>query len=345
VYLLRPTTQRISSQIVVFKYAAIRSHATHRNHASDLLSQTLDVKRGTRREDTVGPFVLGVPPSQQSAENVKKWSQLSPGGKAVRTASRTGNLVVILFGAGFSALLLYALTSELFSKNSPTVLYKDACKLIETSPRVSRHLHGPLTFHNNPPSAVRPRHRNRHVSSYIRSDKSGREHMFLHFYIQGSQPGTNTTDAPEGYLDSMVHWTSDGFSRLNDMSFDDVVDGVRARAAGVAESSKALFRFLSGESTSTPPTDQPPVRGPTQVEKKSSNVWSFAGLFSGIKGRQRGDGLDAADDRVFLEGEAHAELIRNDQGYFDFKDLIVEIPNSHASNRIQVAVILSGQGD
>lgn len=187
--------------------------------------------------------------------------------------------------------------------------------------------------------------------------------MFLHFYIQGSQPGTNATDASEGYLNSMIQWTSDGLSRVGDMSFDDIVDGARARTAGVAESSKALFRFLSGEPTSTPSADVPPTREPAPAEKESSSVWGFAGLFSGIKGKRRGDGLDAADGRVFLEGEAHAELVRNDQGYFDFKDLIVEIPSmlllqrihdlssadnfpdSHAPNRIQVAVILSGQGD
>jgi len=169
--------------------------------------------------------------------------------------------------------------------------------------------------------------------------------MFLHFYVQGSQPGTKAVDSSEGYLDPMIHWTGDGFSRLSDMSFDDMVNGVRARAAGVAESSKALFRFLSGEPTSTPSADQPPTREPAPAEKEPSSVWSFAGLFSGIKGKRRGDGLDPADGRMFLEGEAHAELVRNDQGYFDFKDLIVEIPDSHTPNRIQVAVILSGQGD
>jgi import inner membrane translocase subunit TIM21 len=151
--------------------------------------------------------------------------------------------------------------------------------------------------------------------------------MFLHFYIQGSQPGSNPTDASEGYLDSMIHWTGDGFSRLSDMSFDDVVDGVRARAAGVAESSKALFRFLSGEPTPTPSVNLPQTREPAPAEQEPSRVWSFAGLFSGIKGKRHGDGLNGADGRAFLEGEAHAELVRNDQGYFDFKDLIVEIPS------------------
>lgn len=151
--------------------------------------------------------------------------------------------------------------------------------------------------------------------------------MFLHFYIQGSQPGAKAVDSSEGHLSSMINWTGDGFSRLSDMSFDDVVDGVRARAAGVAESSKALFRFLSGEPTSTPSANQPPTREPVPAEKEPNSVWSFAGLFSGIKGKRHGDGLHAADGRVFLEGEAHAELVRNDQGYFDFKDLIVEIPS------------------
>ena len=152
--------------------------------------------------------------------------------------------------------------------------------------------------------------------------------MFLHFYIQGSQPGTKAVDSSEGYLDPIIHWTGDRFSRLSDMSFDDIVNGVRARAAGVADSSKALFRFLSGEPTSTPSPDRPPTREPAPAEKEPGSVWSFAGLFSGIKGKRRGDGLDAADGRTFLEGEAHAELVRNDQGYFDFKDLIVEIPSA-----------------
>jgi len=143
----------------------------------------------------------------------------------------------------------------------------------------------------------------------------------------------------------MIHWTGEGVARLSDMSFDDVVDGVRARAAGVAESSKGLFRFLSGEPTPTPSTNQPPTHKPAPAEKEPSSVWSFAGLFSGIKGKRHGDGFDAANGGVFLEGEAHAELVRNDQGYFDFKDLVVEIPSSHAPNRVQVAVIVSGQGD
>lgn len=56
--------------------------------------------------------------------------------KVMRTTARTTNLTVILLGAGLSALLIYSLTSELFSKNSPTVLYGDACERIKASPKV-----------------------------------------------------------------------------------------------------------------------------------------------------------------------------------------------------------------
>ena len=54
----------------------------------------------------------------------------------LRTTERTTNLAVILLGAGLSALLVYSLTTELFSKNSPTVLYNDACERIKASSKV-----------------------------------------------------------------------------------------------------------------------------------------------------------------------------------------------------------------
>lgn len=54
----------------------------------------------------------------------------------VRATARTTNLSVILLGAGLTAVLGYALISELFSNNSPTVLYGEACEKIKESPRV-----------------------------------------------------------------------------------------------------------------------------------------------------------------------------------------------------------------
>jgi import inner membrane translocase subunit TIM21 len=144
--------------ITVYRQYATHRDATSHTHprvdSSSLLSQALNQKQRTlRREDTVGPFQLGL--SQPSYDDVssKKWSELSPKGKgqsfkhvimvttflmilAMRATARTTNLTVILFGAGLTAILVYALTSELVSRNSPTVLYEEACQRIRSSSRV-----------------------------------------------------------------------------------------------------------------------------------------------------------------------------------------------------------------
>ena len=127
----------------------------HHSTPSSLLTSALDQKqRASGREDSVGPFQLGISQAAlRRGEKAKKWSELTVGGKrkscltervlilwlmviVIRTTQRTTNLTVILLGAGLSIVLVYALTSELFSKNSPTVLYNDACERIKTSPKV-----------------------------------------------------------------------------------------------------------------------------------------------------------------------------------------------------------------
>lgn len=57
-------------------------------------------------------------------------------GTVLRTTARASNLTVILIGATLSVVLTYALATELFAKNSPTVLYGDACDRIKGSEAV-----------------------------------------------------------------------------------------------------------------------------------------------------------------------------------------------------------------
>ena len=150
---IRPASLSLLNTRSTFPFAS-RTYATHRNPLpSSLLSQSLD--RTSRGNRSVGPFPLGISqPYVDHGEKVKKWSELSAGGKSTqvlsmfrlalilkscsvaRTTARTTNLAVILFGAGLSAVLVYALTTELFSKNSPTVLHNKACDKIKVSPEV-----------------------------------------------------------------------------------------------------------------------------------------------------------------------------------------------------------------
>lgn len=52
--------------------------------------------------------------------------------------AQTGNLAVVLVGGTLFVLMTIALTTELFSPNSPTVLLNEAIDMVEDSELVSR---------------------------------------------------------------------------------------------------------------------------------------------------------------------------------------------------------------
>ena len=57
-------------------------------------------------------------------------------GSVWRTTQQTGNLAVIVVGGGLFVLLTFALTTELFATNSPSVLYSQAVDKIRASDAV-----------------------------------------------------------------------------------------------------------------------------------------------------------------------------------------------------------------
>ncbi|KAI0076276.1 hypothetical protein K474DRAFT_1598295 [Panus rudis PR-1116 ss-1] len=323
-------------------YATQRPNSVSGNTTSPLLSHALDQKRrSARRDDAVGPFQLGlIPPTPEEVGEVKKWSELKTGEKVVRTAARTSNLVVILFGAGLTAVLAYALTSEMFSKNSPTVLYGKACELIKESPKVAQYLQGPLVFHNNPPAVIRPKHRN-HLSSQIYVDSYGREHMRLHFFVQGKPPGSHSEDE-EGIVSSIMNRVQNLASQMHEMSYDEMSEVAKAHARDVWDSCRELFRFLSGNPV---PPPQYPHSSPPEISdepKKTGWMSGVTGLFSGLRGASKsldGTGEDSSSPSGETEGEVHADLAM--ARYFEFRYLVVDIPESSAPNRKRVFVLRS----
>ncbi|KAI8995382.1 TIM21-domain-containing protein [Trametes punicea] len=313
--------------------------------AASLLSSALDQRqRAARREDSVGPFQLGLtPPRPDEVTPDKPWSELSVGGKVMRTTARTTNLVVILAGAGLSIVLIYALTSELFSRNSPTVLYNKACELIKASPQVYQYLQEPLVFHNHPPTVSRPRHRNHYVSSQIFVDSSGREHMLLNFYVQGRPPGSapSPADAEEGALARFAHKMQEKATGLQSMSWEEVKEEAERRGERALDMMKGLFRFLTGEEVARPKPPPMPVQETKEKQEKKSWFASVTGLFVGIKGTTRGglsSGAEAWNGPMFTEGEVHADLVMNDQGYYEFRYLLIDMPNSNTRNPRRIFV-------
>ncbi|KAF9056665.1 TIM21-domain-containing protein [Panaeolus papilionaceus] len=313
----------------------VRKYATNPNmdfgNKSQLLSEA-DKRRTTTeaKHDHVGPFQLGLSGSAlRNGKKVPKWSELSTTGKVVRTTARTTNLGVILLGAGLSALLLYSLTSELFSKNSPTVIYGDACERIKQSQKLQRYLNGPFTFHNNRPSAVRPRHRNRHVISRVMVDAYGNEHMIMTFYVQGRPEGEAAPPTDESYFEHLKSWAQNKFVVLSDLSFDGAVDNSKRSFQHMWDNTVRAFKYLSG--SPLPPKSLPPMPSPelNETSPQGSGSWSFAGIFSSLKGsKTQGDNSATRTPRgQYTEGEVHADLVKDQDGYFVFRYLLVDIPS------------------
>lgn len=63
----------------------------------------------------------------------RSWSDISAGQKAARGAVNTSRFTFIAGGALFTVLVTWAIVTELFAANSPTVVYEDACKLVRKS--------------------------------------------------------------------------------------------------------------------------------------------------------------------------------------------------------------------
>ncbi|OCB91642.1 hypothetical protein A7U60_g1103 [Sanghuangporus baumii] len=333
--------------------------ATHRDAPpSSLLSQALDQRRQAVRDsqaDTAGPFMLG--PIERTGPKQKKWSELSTKGKVLRSTERTSNFTVIAIGAGLTIVLVYTLLSELFARNSPTVKFNEASKLIEQSDVLRAHLPGKLIFHNNPPSAVRPRHRNRRVSSRVMQDSAGREHLLLNFYIR-AEPRSAHGD--EEYLERIKKTVE----RVGEeaWTWEEIQSWASETARNTRDSARRLFLYLSGEAYSGPPGPSYPLGSgpdsPSSTTTSSSRrdtrigrtteeggIWAtITGLFSGIgKGigatsRSRGSGTEKHVE-VFEEGEVHCDLVKNEDGDFVWRYILVDMPHSRVHYPKRVFVV------
>jgi import inner membrane translocase subunit TIM21 len=103
---------------------------------------------GSDGRGNVGPFPMG---NGGRDKTWKKWRDLNIAGKRESTAAvsleltrqvgrttrQTGNLTVVILGGGLFVVLTIALTTELFAKNSPSVLYSQAVDMIRESDAVS----------------------------------------------------------------------------------------------------------------------------------------------------------------------------------------------------------------
>lgn len=261
---------------------------------------------------------------------------LTPVARATVNSTR---LLVIGFGAALTGVITYALASELFARNSPTVIYQQACKIIENSPKVHDYLLKPYNFQTsltefsdysplNPPS--HPTRPSQTVASmHVIDPRTGKDTLYLHFFVEGRDKDTPLSlwqKARTGFLDG-VHWTKER-----------VLDGY-----------DAVYRWWEEQSSgeSAVPVPAPPPKEPAKPWWITSKLRSITRSVGDLVGSSKDVlGISSVDltanfrtaPGTWTEGEVHVELVKDEEGIYQYKRFYMDVPTSSSplSRRIHL---------
>ncbi|TIC41366.1 TIM21-domain-containing protein [Wallemia mellicola] len=251
------------------------------------------------RGNSAGPFGAATISDDVNAAPEKTFSeQTTFKGKG---GYQTNNWILLM--KHITGLLVYTMGTELFSSNSPTRLYGKACKLISDSPDV-RKLMGDssLTFYSQAPDSRRRRnHQIQHMTAF---DAYGKEHMIMKFYVNSKLPSTEETQSWEEWIESLT-----------------ITDIGKKVKRGIQTMINPDLRY-----------DQPEKAQNEQTERSN---W-FGALGSGINRLGRHKKANAST--LYDSGQAYADLVKNEAGYFEWNLLYVDVPHSRTFNRKRVYV-------
>ncbi|KAH6716744.1 TIM21-domain-containing protein [Leptodontidium sp. 2 PMI_412] len=113
------------------------------------------------------------------------WGELSAGEKAARTTQQTFNFSFILLGAVLTGGVGYVMWTEVFSFDSKTVHFNKAVNQVKKDARCTDLLGDSkkITAYGEPTwnkwARARP------IASSTRKDQYGREHLIMHFNVEG----------------------------------------------------------------------------------------------------------------------------------------------------------------
>ncbi|KAJ2920216.1 hypothetical protein MD484_g81, partial [Candolleomyces efflorescens] len=164
--------------------------------------------------------------------------------------------------------------------------------------------------------------------------------MILSFYVKGKAEGSSQ-DSDLSYLEVADQWVRNKADILPELQWDDAVKWSKESASNFWDQTIRAFKYLSGApqppATPTPAFERHERQEP---QKKESSLWDFVGVFSGLRGpaSKTAGSATKEDHRTFLDGDVHADLIRNKDGYFVFRYLLVDIPGSRDPNSVRVFV-------
>lgn len=253
-----------------------------------------------------------------------------------RATVGTSRFFLISAGALITLIIAYSLTTELFARNSPTVIYNEACKHIQKSDKVHEYLLEPYRFQTsltetrgdfsplNPPSHPHRPSQTVHSMRYV-DPRTGAEKLVMHFFMEARDK-----DKPLSY------WQ---YIRSG------ILDGTQWLQLKTKESCEAAYDWWQSSGTEEVTTATAPLSEQRPVVEPSQPWWitrKLRGFVHGV-GQVIGSANDAVgmsrldfaaglrpEPGTFTEGEVHVELVKDERGVYQYQRFYIDIPHSRS---------------
>lgn len=143
-------------------------------------------------------------------------------------------------------------------------------------------------------------------------DASGREHLFLNFYIKASP--TPNGQGNQTYWDKVA----DLPNKVTNVTWDGTKEWAEDTAVQALEKSKASFKYLVGSSASPETAGDAASAGLNggvdAKEEPKGSIWKSAGgIFGGLRGAKGPlppQPPSEAEGVAYTEGEVHVDLVK-----------------------------------
>ena len=230
-------------------------------------------------------------------------------------------------GFVFVLVLTYALATELLARNSPTVVYGEACSLVSSSPEVRKHLLPPFKFHTSfsttldsnggdGAGALLPSRgrRSRTVTAAITTDaQTGDELMLVRFFVGArdkdhdltmwDRARENIVDAAKWGKETVLDTWDDVQEKWDEMTMGEH-DALREH-----NSTHDRLSETSAAAAARAQHDHDDQGRGFVAGALSSLLGSFVGLTRGAGEAVRAGGARAtAEPGTWSSGEVHGEL-------------------------------------
>lgn len=169
------------------------------------------------------------------------------------------------------------------------------------------------------------------MNSVLTTDAAGREHLFLNFYIEGSDPSqkvlTSDEDTQTSIFEKLIP-----VSTLSDLTLDNIITYGEDIREKMWKKGKAAFSYLVGEPVSSdlPTSSTSSLVSSTETASNTATSpppWSLSWVFTRLTGQRRptsaGSSPHYVEKKYWKSGEVHVDLVKTRESGSDNSERFV----------------------